>query len=370
MRILVFGMSGRLTGGIETFLLNMNACMSKDCIFDYVITDGENIHSDRIRAQGGESFIVTPVKKNPIKNLIELDKIIKKNRQDHPVAYFNLFSMVHIVPVLKCRAKGYRIVLHAHNSRLQQKSRLYYILHLLGRKILKNTECLRLTNSDSSAEFMFGKDSGAKLIYNAVDVERFRFNEDDRKEIRAKYGVENKTVVGFSGRLSELKNPLFLIDIFKEFHLICKESVLLITGDGELREAVEKKINEYGLNQEVFLPGTVKDVDKYYRAFDLFIFPSKSEGLGIALVEAQTSGLPAVASKDVIPDIATVTKWCIRESLEDPAKVWAADALSLLNECRGSDRNEAYDVVKNSNFNMKKEARNLEKLLLSKGNIQ
>ena len=371
MRILVFGMSGRLTGGIETFLLNMNAEMSNDCIFDYVIMDGKNVHSGQIKKRGGGSFIVTPVKRNPLKSFIQLNSVIRKNRYNHPVAYFNLFSMVHVVPVMLCIINGYRIVLHAHNSRLQQKSRLYYILHLTGRFLLKKIKCVQLTNSKESALFMFGKNNKAGLIYNAIDVDRFRFNMKGRNEIRTKYGIEEKIVVGYSGRLSELKNPVFLVDIFKEFHQLCNNSVLLIAGDGELREVVERRIKEYGLSKDTILAGTVENIDDYYMAFDLFIMPSKSEGLGIALVEAQTSGLPVVTSKDTVPDIATVTERCIRVSLENTADVWAKAARDLYVKTKnsGNDRNVGYDVVRKTNYNIKKESGRLERVLLGAGSF-
>lgn len=367
MRILVFGMSGRLTGGIETFLLNMNANMSGNCIFDYVIMDKPNEHQKEVEANNGKCYCVTPYKENIFKNLIEMQNVIKRNRNNHPVAYFNLFSMVHILPVIMCKFYGYKIVLHAHNNNLQQKSKIYYYLHLLGKSLLKNMNCLRLTNSDESTKFMFGKNVKAKLIYNAIDVDRFRFNRSYRDEIRKKYNIEDKIVVGFSGRLSPQKNPLFLVEIFKEFHQLCSNSVLMIAGDGDLRKEIEKKVKEYGIENYTIMLGLRKDIEKYYQAFDLFLLPSLFEGLGIVLVEAQTAGLPVITSAGVVPDIATITSQCIRQDLNDKAIEWASASLRLLSECENTDRNSAYEIVKQSKFNILKEAKRLETVLNNYG---
>ncbi|MBQ1488899.1 MAG: glycosyltransferase [Lachnospiraceae bacterium] len=367
MRVLVFGMSGRLTGGIETFLLNMSKFMSSECIFDYVIMDGMNIHSETIRKNGGKSYAVAPLRENPLRSFAMLYKVIRKNRLSHPVAYFNLFSMVHVVPILLCRISGYRIVLHAHNSNLQQNSRLYRFVHKTGRLLLERMKCLRITNSPASAAFMFGKGSKAGIVYNAIDVDRFRFNPGIRKKVREEYGLGKKIVVGFSGRLSSPKNPLFLVEIFNEFHKLCGDSVLMIAGDGELSEAMKKKVGEYGLTKDVIFLGHAKDVEKYYQAFDLFIMPSHFEGLGIALVEAQSAGLPVVTSKDVVPAIATVTKQCKRVSVKSPAKIWAADSMKLFREWEGMNRDDAYEIMKSSKYNIRRESRKLEYLLMRKG---
>ena len=367
MRVLVFGMSGRLTGGIETFLLNMSKFMSSECIFDYVIMDGMNIHSETIRKNGGKSYAVTPLRENPLRSFVMLYKVIRKNRLSHPVAYFNLFSMVHVVPILLCRISGYRIVLHAHNSNLQQNSRLYRFVHKTGRLLLERMKCLRITNSPASAAFMFGKGSKAGIVYNAIDVDRFRFNPGIRKKVREEYGLGKKIVVGFSGRLSSPKNPLFLVEIFNEFHKLCGDSVLMIAGDGELSEAMKKKVGEYGLIKDVIFLGHVKDVEKYYQAFDLFIMPSHFEGFGIALVEAQSAGLPVVTSKDVVPAIATVTKQCKRVSVKSPAKIWAADSMKLFREWEGMNRDDAYEIMKSSKYNIRRESRKLEYLLMREG---
>ena len=176
MRILVFGMSTNICGGIESFLLNMNKFMSDDCIFDYVLLGNSAVFENAIQENGGKAIYVTSYRKNPFKYILELIKVLKENKNDHKAAYFNLFSMVHMLPVLFCRIFGYKIILHSHNNNLQQSSKLYKLLHKLNRALFGKMKCLRLTTSDASTEFMFGKKKNAELIYNAIDVEKFKKN--------------------------------------------------------------------------------------------------------------------------------------------------------------------------------------------------
>ena len=155
MRILVYGASGTLYGGIESFLLNMNDHMSDGCIFDYVIVGDTCIHTHRIHQRGGRVYLVTSYKKNPLRFLLDSWKVAKEAKEDHKTAYFNLFSMCHITAVLMSRVLGYRIVLHAHNNNIPNKSPLYHLLHRLGRRLLSTMDCVRLTNSEDSSVFMF-----------------------------------------------------------------------------------------------------------------------------------------------------------------------------------------------------------------------
>lgn len=362
MRVLVFGMSGKITGGIETFLLNMNRHMSRDCVFDYVFMELDSVHREKIEANGGKAICITPYRKSVIKNIAGLFRVLKENKNDHPIAYFNLFSMAHMAPVLLARMMGYKIVLHAHNSNLQQKSTLYRWIHIVNRWLFSRLKCLRLTNSQESAEFMFGSRQPAQLIYNAIEIERFQFDPVVRNVVRKQLGLNGKLVFGFSGRLSSPKNPFFLIDIFESIHAQRRESILLIAGEGELRSEIEARIVQKGLSASVILLGMRSDINRIYQAMDCFILPSRFEGLGIVLIEAQCAGLPCVTSAGVVPQLAKVTDLVEFVSLNDSAKTWGEVCTGLLNR-RVIQRREYTELLRSSNFNIEIEAVRLEEIL-------
>lgn len=369
MRILVFGMSTNICGGIESFLLNMNKFMSDDCIFDYVLLGNSAVFENAIQENGGKAIYVTSYRKNPFKYILELIKVLKENKNDHKAAYFNLFSMVHMLPVLFCRIFGYKIILHSHNNNLQQSSKLYKLLHKLNRALFGKMKCLRLTTSDASTEFMFGKKKNAELIYNAIDVEKFKYNHLMRKKIQKELGISEKIVIGFSGRLSPQKNPLFLIEAFEAIHRQNNNTVLLMAGEGELRSDIEKSIHDKKLDSCVIMLGNRNDIEDIYQAMDLFLLPSLFEGLGIVLIEAQCAGLPCVVSADVIPRIVEITPYISRVSLDAAPDEWSKAALDLLEAQKNYDRSNGYGYVEKSHFNITREAPRLEKIIKSDSRI-
>lgn len=80
----------------------------------------------------------------------------------------------------------------------------------------------------------------------------------------------------------------------------------LIAGDGHMRGALERHIETDGLKHNVFLLGSVKDAQLYDRAFDIFLMPSLSEAIGIALLEAGMAGLPTIATRvGGMPEVIT-----------------------------------------------------------------
>lgn len=361
MRVLVFGVSGAILGGIETFLFNMNAHMSGNCIFDYVIRGNKCIHEDRIRQNGGRIFHITSYRKSRTKYISDTCRLLEEYKSVGNVVYFNLFSMCHVAPVLIAKLKGYKIVLHTHNNNMANKNKWYQLLHYINQGLFKNMKCVRLANSPASARFMFGEDIYSLMIYNAIDVAKYAFHPDIREAMRSSLGVQNKIVYGFVGRLMSEKNLLFLMDIFQEVYNMQKDAVLLVVGEGNMRSEIEEKIYKLGLGSVVLLLGNRSDANALYQAMDVFMLPSLFEGLGIALIEAQTSGLPCITSANVVPIEARITEGSfVFESLENDASIWAQQSIELSN--KKENRELAYRVVENSRFSIHKEAKFLEQV--------
>ena len=214
----------------------------------------------------------------------------------------------------------------------------------------------RLTNSELSAKFFFGN-KPAKMVYNAIDTARFAFNEDVRNRIRKEYKIENKRVYGFAGRIAYQKNPLFLMEIFSEIKKIDAEAAFLVCGDGDLMEQTKKKAADLGI--EAIFVGSVPNVQDYYQAMDVFILPSRFEGLGIVLIEAQCCGLPCVASANVIPQDAKVTDLVEFVKLADNSVEWAEIAKKMMLR----DREQYANTIIESNFNIVKESSRLKNIL-------
>ncbi len=131
----------------------------------------------------------------------------------------------------------------------------------------------------------------ATVITNGIDLEKFSCSADQKNKQRAK-------VVGYLGDLLPVKGADRLPDIFKMIANVNKDCVFEIAGAGYLREAIERKIEEYGLKERTIFPGLVHPnaVPKLLAGFSVVVMPSRREGFGCVALEAQACGIPVVGT--------------------------------------------------------------------------
>ena len=143
------------------------------------------------------------------------------------------------------------------------------------------------------------------VIYNGVDIKRFLNISSKKGFLRSNLKIPQDTVVfGTVGRLNFEKGH----DIFVEAAVLLKQRVnnifFVIVGSGPLAEELEFKIKRYNLKNCFYITGYQHDILPFLSDFDVFVMPSRREGLGLALIEALASGLPCIATKvGGIPEI-------------------------------------------------------------------
>ena len=202
---------------------------------------------------------------------------------------------------------------------------------------------------------MFSIDN-TKVIRNGIVFDKFRNIQRSKEEIRKDLSVpEDAWVIGQVGRFAYQKNPEFTIDVFNELLKKEQNSYLLLIGRGKMEKELRKKAETLGINDHVHFLISRDDIPELLKAMDVFILPSRFEGLGIVLIEAQVSGLPCVVS-DNIPEEAYQSKNITRLSLEDTKEAWANALL------RPEGNIERYGNI--DDYDMKKEIKNLESLYL------
>lgn len=359
VRLLVFGLRGDVAGGIESFVLTMQRFMPKDVVFDYVLLDHQTLmFRSEIEARGGRCYFIPYYGRHPFRSLLSLLRLLRERRQDIQGVYVNLFSMVHILPVVVARILGYRVLLHAHTNNLPKRSIVYRMLNAMGRWLCAGIDGLRLSCSEDSAAFLFGtrRMKETKIIYNAIDVEQFGYDEAVRSQVRQSLGIQDEFVVGFVGRLAYEKNPLFLIDVFACFHQLLPNSRLLIVGEGGMRGQMEALTREKGLVEAVSFLGRRDDIGRLYLAMDAFLLPSRFEGLGIVLVEAQAAGLPCLTTLETVPRLVSVTDLLMRAGSEETALAWAVRLKKMACSSCPSSRKDYVTQVAASPFNIRIEA--------------
>ena len=363
MHILVYGFSGKILGGIETFILNMNEHMSSDCIFDYIIDGNECVYRERIEKRGGSVFYVPAVKITPFKYIKTFHRILKEQRNSGTnVLYIQLFSMANVLPALIAKKAGYKVILHSHNNGLQNKNILYKWIHLVGKRLTRNGDYIRLTNSRLSGDFMFGKGLKSEVIYNAIDLQKFAFKQDIRDRIRMENDGEGKVVIGFVGRFMMQKNPIFMLQVFAELTKIVENCELWIVGEGEMKDAMDAEVVRLGIGNSVKWLGRRSDVNELMMGMDLLLQPSIFEGLGIVLVEAQATGLPVVASAEVIPEEAAATPLIKFVRLSESSFKWADECIRQIRQTRINNYRQG-KLVFPEEFDINQEAKRLERVI-------
>lgn len=166
-----------------------------------------------------------------------------------------------------------------------------------------------------------------RVINNAIEIDRFLYNETVRRAMREQYDLQGKFVVGHVGRFASQKNHMFLLDIFSEILKREENAVLVLLGDGKLVEKVREAAARGGLQHAVRFIGNVGNVNEWYQAMDVFVLPSIWEGLPVTGVEAQTADLPCFFSEDVTRE-AGLLPTASFISRSQPPSLWAERILA------------------------------------------
>lgn len=193
-----------------------------------------------------------------------------------------------------------------------------------------------------------------KILPNAVDTDKFAFNDAVRNRLRAQHGLTDKLVLGFVGRFVLEKNPEFLLSILQEVNRRCSHAQLVLLGDGDLDDRMRHSVREMGL-ENVSFQGRVNNVHEWMQAFDVLLLPSSYEGLSMVLIEAQTAGLVCFTS-DKIPMDAAVTSRLSFLGLKDPA-AWAE---AILQADLSFDRRKGRAEVAAAGYDIRENVKQLE----------
>lgn len=352
-----------LGGGVESVVMNYYRHIDRSKIqFDFICDeDSTNIPYDEINSLGGKVILIPPYQK-VIKYHNELKKVLKDGNYKIVHSHINTLS---VFSLWAAKSAGVPVrIAHSHsttNKKEKKKNLMKQVLKHFSKVFATDYMCC----SELAGRWLFGDkeyDRGnVYLLNNAIDLDKFKYDENIRKEKRKELNISDDTlVIGHVGRFVEQKNHRFLIDIFNEVHKE-KNSILLLAGQGPLVEEIHEKVNELGLNESVRFLGQRKDIDKLYQAMDLFLFPSLYEGLGMVAVEAQVSGLPCVVSTE-IPEIAKVTEKITFVNLENKIETWTEIIFKYIKNINRKNINFTDGIKK---YDIIKEATKLEKKYLN-----
>ncbi len=161
------------------------------------------------------------------------------------------------------------------------------------------------------------------VIHNGMDPAPF--GRADGRAIRQTLALGSGPVITFVGRFAAQKDPLTLLEAMRRL----PAGTLLMVGEGPLRRRVEREVRTHALEGRVILLEPRPDIPEILAASDVFVLPSRWEGLPLVIIEAMMAGLPVVATR--VGGVGELVEDGVTGLLEPPAHPQAlADALQRL----------------------------------------
>lgn len=352
-------------GGNELFVMNLFRNIDKSKFqIDFLIYDDRLDFEQEVKAAGSKIYLCPPVQGNKIisiwKEACFVFKILKSS--DYDVIHCNGCSFVNILKAaIPAKLVGnIKIISHGHSVGKINKNSIDNIIRAILRLCLSSIVDIGCACSDLVGQSKYTKrflnSQKYKIVHNAIEIEKYSYNINNRNILRDRYCLENKIVIGNIGRLAKEKNQEFLLDILKEILKENKNVVLLIVGGGELEQTLKEKAKKLRVEDSVVFTGSVMDAEKYYSAMDVYVMTSLYEGLPFTVIEAQVNGLKCVLA-DSITKMADVSGDTTFLSLNAGTSVWAS---KILKNSSARSKKEKTDYVKNK-YNIKNETLRIQK---------
>lgn len=324
-------------GGQESVVYNMLSVLdlknefSVDLFTPYY-SDNKNL-INLIEANAGKIYslrINFKTGDNRFKLSPDVNKFFDSLDKKYDAVHIHTGSLSTILVYAKCAKKHgiNNVIVHAHNSSTSESLK-YIIFRKVLSHFLKKYATSFVGCSSEAINWRWSSDisKGAQVVRSGIDINKYKFNNDYRNEIRSKYNIKDKFVIGHIARFTKEKNHIFTIDIAKSLVQQNKDFVFVLVGDGDEKEKIKQLVEKEGLSQNIIMLPNSSDIYKYYSAFDVFVLPSLREGLPITSIEAQVSSLPTIISDRVTKEccISNETYFLDIEN----AKEWVGKILSI-----------------------------------------
>ncbi len=348
-------------GGIENQLMHLlRRCDKNRFQIDFTSTDPNAFYLEEIRALGAQVHLIPRAKTQGHGAYCRaLYRVMREGNYDI-VHSHELFHSGIVLPLAKLAGIPHRFV-HAHNwddgdGTGRRRSLLRTLYNAVMRFSIGCFATCPIACSTLAGKFLYGKQD-FHLLFNSVDTGKFLEHYHDRETGEFCDGVTNVLHVG---RVTPVKNQLFLVEVAQELRRRGAAIRILCAGSGDehYQRRVEDAIREQQLEDRIRLLGVRRDIDVLMRKSSAFVLPSKYEGMPLVLIEAQASGLACITadtfSHEVDFGIGTLT-WL---SPEADAAAWA-DAIESAVRRERADREAVVQAVESRGFDSDSFARRL-----------
>jgi len=352
-------------GGVTQYALrNWEHIDKRRFLFDWVTLDKELSFEPELASQGCKVHHLS-CRQEDDKALFcaEMETILSTGYD--AIHLHTSYWRGYLAEELAVKAKVTRIIVHAHSTGIDipdaaQREKLLVAHHEWKARFNIDLATHFTACSTKAAEFLFGPqipNERVTILKNAINIEAFAFNPRSRSDTRLRMGLEGKFVILQPARLEYQKNHSFMLNVFADVSKINPNAVLLLAGDGKLRSALEKEAEDLRIADRVHLLGFRGDIPELLQATDLLVMPSRFEGLTIAAIEAQCSGVWCLLS-DQMAEETIVSNNAARLPLEEA--VWRDVIVKFARE--GYERRDRSEEIAAAGYSLKEQIKVMEKI--------
>jgi glycosyltransferase involved in cell wall biosynthesis len=309
-------------GGAQKYVFDLALALDPALFEVVVLLGGEGALLQALEAKGIRVLILDKLTRDisTWKDIVSFYKIIKIFKKEKPdIIHLNSSKMGLLGALAGRLLRIPKIIFTGHGwafneDRSAWQKKIIFFLHRLTVKLSHSTIAV---SEQTKNQILRKKEVYSKIIsiHNGVSEIDFLDKNLAREKILSQIN-QGEPLIDLEGRLwlgtiSELHKNKGLKYLIEAIHLLdlsmddkAKLPLVIVIGEGEKRDKLQKRIDRYGLNNTIFLVGRMENASKYLKIFDIFILTSITEALGYVLLEAGQAGLPVIASSvGGIPEI-------------------------------------------------------------------
>lgn len=324
--------SGMNSGGAETFLMKLYRKFDRNFYqMDFCVNiKEEGFYDKEILEMGGRIYHIPSKSENLLAFRKQLAKLVEKEKYEYVLRITS--NTMGFMDLKIAKKAGAKVCAARSSNSSDAEGMKAKIVHLIGRRLYSRYVDVKIAPSDLSAIYTFGKkeykNKNVCILKNAVDLDIYKYSEDERKKIRKELGIlDDELVCGHIGRFSKQKNHKYLIDVFSKVSKKRSNTKLILVGKGELEGEVIEQCEKLGIRNKVLFLGVRSDVPAILSAIDIFVFPSLYEGMPNTVIEAQATGLPCIIA-DTITREANVLGTVKFLSINNATDLWVNEILN------------------------------------------
>jgi len=317
-------------GGAESRIMDLfrnqaNSQLQHDFV---IMTEDPCYYTAEVLDAGGVIHTVRNPRTSILGHMIDLYRLFKSEPKYDAIHAHTSFHAGICLFIAKCAGVKARVS-HARNISTSTPSSFSRGLLLIGRTLISMFSTHRFAISKDAGEYLFGR-ANFEVIPNAFNFEKIKHKSEVTQKDRDDLGLLPGINIVAVARFYPVKNHAFMLLVLVELLKVRSDTYLHFVGDGELRNDIEQRVKQLGIQEHVIFWGRRRDVYQILPCFDLMLMPSITEGLGVAALEAQKAGVACLTS-DALPEEADIGAGLYAKlPLSESASTWAKQCLSMV----------------------------------------